>query len=69
VFSDMSIESNLKETELAREAYWLCHSLFEANHWNPQVFVKNVVPMSGRWMGQAACQVATRKFKLMKVAS
>jgi dolichol-phosphate mannosyltransferase len=42
---------------------------FEANHWNPQVFVKNVVPPIGRWTGQAACFAAMRKYKLMKAAS
>jgi SAM-dependent methyltransferase len=42
---------------------------FEANHWNPQVFLKNVVPLLGRWGGHASCQVSMRKHKLMKVAS
>jgi SAM-dependent methyltransferase len=42
---------------------------FEANHWNPQVFVKNAIPMIGRWSGQSRCQAAMRKFKLMKTAS
>ncbi len=42
---------------------------FEANHWNPQVFVKNAIPAIGRWAGQAACQAPMRKFKLMKIAS
>lgn len=42
---------------------------FEANHWNPQVFVKNVVPSVGRWAGQPACQAPMRKYKLMKAAS
>jgi hypothetical protein len=42
---------------------------FEANHWNPQVFVKNVVPFIGRLAGQAACQAPMRKYKLMKIAS
>jgi dolichol-phosphate mannosyltransferase len=42
---------------------------FEANHWNPQVFVKTMVPQIGRWAGHAPCQVAMRKYKLMKAAS
>jgi dolichol-phosphate mannosyltransferase len=42
---------------------------FEANHWNPQVFMKNVVPAIGQWAGHARCQVSMRKYNLMKVAS
>jgi dolichol-phosphate mannosyltransferase len=42
---------------------------FEANHWNPQVFLKNAFPALGRWAGHARCQVSMRKHKLMKVAS
>jgi dolichol-phosphate mannosyltransferase len=42
---------------------------FEANHWNPQVFLKNIIPPLGRWTGQASCQVAMRKYKLMQAAS
>src|SRR5579859_7696583 len=42
---------------------------FEANHWNPQVFLKNVVPALGRWAGHARCQISMRKYQLMKVAS
>lgn len=42
---------------------------FEANHWNPQVFVKNAIPAIGRWAGQPECQAPMRKYKLMKVAS
>lgn len=42
---------------------------FEANHWNPQVFLKNVVPAIGRRAGHSRCQVSMRKYKLMKVAS
>jgi dolichol-phosphate mannosyltransferase len=42
---------------------------FEANHWNPQVFTKNVIPAVGRWAGQPDCQTAMRKYKLMKAAS
>ena len=36
---------------------------FEANHWNPQVFVKNAIPLLGRWRGQASCQAAMRRAK------
>ncbi len=42
---------------------------FEANHWNPQVFVKNAIPTVGRWAGQPDCQTAMRKYELMKAAS
>jgi dolichol-phosphate mannosyltransferase len=42
---------------------------FEANHWNPQVFIKNAVPVIGRWAGHARCQAPMRKYKLMKSAS
>jgi SAM-dependent methyltransferase len=42
---------------------------FEANHWNPQVFVKNAVPAIGRWSGQPRCQAPMRKYKLMMAAS
>lgn len=42
---------------------------FEANHWNPQVFIKNAFPAIGRWAGHPRCQTAMRKYKLMKAAS
>ena len=42
---------------------------FEANHWNPQVFVKNTFPAVGRWAGHPRCQVGMRKYRLMKAAS
>ena len=42
---------------------------FEANYWNPQVFVKRTVPAIGRWSGDAECQIGMRKFELMKQAS
>lgn len=42
---------------------------FEANHWNPQVFLKNAVPAIGRWAGQPRCQAPMRKYDLMKAAS
>ena len=42
---------------------------FEANYWNPQVFVKSVVPQVRRWAGDASCQSGMRRFKLMQVAS
>jgi SAM-dependent methyltransferase len=42
---------------------------FEANFWNPQVLLKNMIPPLGRWTGQARCQMAMRKFKLMRIAS
>jgi hypothetical protein len=54
-------ESNLKALQ------WLLMPggqilFFEANHWNHQVFVKNAVPLLGRWMAEARCQAAMRKF-------
>ena len=42
---------------------------FEANHWNPQVALKNTIPWLGRKMGNATCEIGLRKFKLMKMAS
>jgi dolichol-phosphate mannosyltransferase len=40
---------------------------FEANYWNPQAILKSVFPW--RWVGQASCQIALRKYKLMRIAS
>jgi SAM-dependent methyltransferase len=42
---------------------------FEANHWNPQVFLKNLIRPLGRWAGDAECQIGLRKYIMMKVAS
>ena len=42
---------------------------FEANYWNPQVLLKNIIRPFGRWTGDARCHVGMRKFKLMKIAS
>ncbi len=42
---------------------------FEANYWNPQVFLKNAIPPLGRWAGNARCQIGMRKYRLMKVTS
>ena len=42
---------------------------FEANYWNPQVLVKNVVPGVGRWAGQARCEMGLRRFRLLQEAS
>lgn len=42
---------------------------FEANYWNPQVFVKSAVPSVGRWTGNAECQTALRRYRLLKRAS
>ena len=40
---------------------------FEANYWNPQVFLKNYDSRrSGRWAGDADCQIGMRKFQLMQ---
>lgn len=42
---------------------------FEANYWNPQVFVKTIVPPIGRFVGNARCQMGMRKYDLMREAS
>jgi dolichol-phosphate mannosyltransferase len=42
---------------------------FEANFWNPQVFIKSIFPPIGRLAGNASCQVGIRKYRLMKIAS
>jgi dolichol-phosphate mannosyltransferase len=42
---------------------------FEANYWNPQVWLKSVIPALGRWAGNASCQVALRKYRLLRIAS
>ena len=42
---------------------------FEANYWNPQVFIKNTIRPIGRWTGDAECQIGMRRFELMKRAS
>jgi len=42
---------------------------FEANYWNPQVFVKSIFPAIGRWAGNASCQVGLRRYRLMRLAS
>ena len=42
---------------------------FEANYWNPQVFLKSTIRPLGRWTGDAECQIGMRKFQLMKQAS
>jgi SAM-dependent methyltransferase len=42
---------------------------FEANYWNPQVLLKSTIPGLGRWAGNAECQVALRKYRLLEMAS
>ena len=42
---------------------------FEANFWNPQVFVKSVVKPVGLWAGNAECQIGMRRWKLVQEAS
>ena len=42
---------------------------FEANYWNPQVFIKQAIPALGRWAGNAPCQIGMRKYHLMRIAS
>jgi dolichol-phosphate mannosyltransferase len=42
---------------------------FEANYWNPLVFLKTSIRAIGRWAGDAPCQASMRKYKLMQLAS
>jgi len=42
---------------------------FEANFWNPQVFIKSCIPALGRWAGNASCQVGMRRYRLMQMVS
>ena len=42
---------------------------FEANYWNPQVFLKNLIRPLGRRLGDARCHVGMSKYELMKMAS
>ena len=42
---------------------------FEANYWNPQVFVKSVVPWVGRRAGNAPSQIGMRKYRLLQETS
>ena len=42
---------------------------FEANYWNPLVFLKNSIRPIARWAGDAHCQASMRKYKLMQIAS
>ncbi|MGB8591369.1 MAG: glycosyltransferase, partial [Candidatus Acidiferrales bacterium] len=42
---------------------------FEANYWNPQVFLKNHVPGLGRLARDARCHIGMRRYRLMRLAS
>lgn len=42
---------------------------FEANYWNPQVFLKSTVEPIKRWTDQADCQHGMRRYRLMQIAS
>jgi dolichol-phosphate mannosyltransferase len=42
---------------------------FEANYWNPQVWVKNHLRGMRGLLGEASCQTGIRKIELMQVAS
>jgi dolichol-phosphate mannosyltransferase len=42
---------------------------FEANYWNPQVFLKSTIRAVGKWSGNADCQVGMRKYHLLRSAS
>lgn len=41
---------------------------FEANYWNPQVFLK-CIPGLGHFSGHASCQIGLRRFQLLQIAS
>jgi dolichol-phosphate mannosyltransferase len=42
---------------------------FEANYWNPQVFLKNLIRPLGRLCGDASCHIGMRRYELIKIAS
>jgi len=42
---------------------------FEANFWNPQVWLKSTFSWIGKWAGNAKCQVGIRKYRLLRMAS
>lgn len=42
---------------------------FEANRWNPQVFLKDAIKPLGRWAGNARSQLGLRRYRLMHIAS
>lgn len=42
---------------------------FEANFWSPVGFVKNMIPWLGRWRGNAKCQLAFRRMRLLHMTS
>ena len=42
---------------------------FEANFWNPQVFLKTVIRPLGRLWGNASCQIGLRRYRLLQAAS
>jgi dolichol-phosphate mannosyltransferase len=42
---------------------------FEANHWNPQVFLKDNLRWLGKLAGHASCQRGMRRYELMQAAS
>lgn len=42
---------------------------FENNLWNPQVLVKTLVPLVGRWTGNARSQIGMSKYNFLRIAS
>jgi SAM-dependent methyltransferase len=42
---------------------------FEANYWNPQVFLKSTIEPIKRWIDQPDCQHGMRRYRLMQIAS
>ncbi len=42
---------------------------FEANYWNPQVFLKNNIPIVSKMSNHPPCQIGMRRYQLMRIAS
>ncbi len=42
---------------------------FEANYWNPQVFLKNHIPIVRKMSNHPPCQIGMRRYQLMRIAS
>ncbi|HTD23665.1 MAG TPA: glycosyltransferase [Terriglobales bacterium] len=42
---------------------------FENNYWNPQVFLKTLLPSTRKLSGEAPCQIGMRKYHLLQMAS
>lgn len=42
---------------------------FESNYWNPQVFLKNHIPIVRKMSNHPPCQIGMRRYQLMRIAS